>query len=44
MQVKLYKGLLSEVKGHSIQFEEYARKMISEEEFHISEVKKMLAT
>ena len=43
-QVKLYESLLSEVKDQSIQLEEYARKMISEEEVHISEVKKMLIT
>jgi len=38
----LYKRLLELVCGHSVLLEEYARKMISEEEQHLGEVNKML--
>jgi len=38
----LYKKLLELVKDRSIFLEEYARKMISEEEIHLGEVNKML--
>ena len=38
----LYKRLLEQVKDRSIFLEEYARKMISEEEMHLGEVNKML--
>ena len=38
----LYKQLLEEVGGKSVLLEDYARKMISEEELHIGEVNKML--
>ena len=38
----LYKKLLDLVGGRSIMLEEYARKMISEEELHLGEVNKML--
>ena len=38
----LYKRLLDLVAGHSVLLEEYARKMISEEELHLGEVNKML--
>jgi bacterioferritin len=38
----LYKQLLKEVTGESILLEEYARKMIAEEERHLGEVDKML--
>lgn len=38
----LYKKLLDLVAGRSIMLEEYARKMISEEELHLGEVNKML--
>lgn len=41
--VNLY-SLLKMVEGHSVYLEEYAREMITEEENHISEVKKMLRT
>lgn len=41
-QIKLYYDLLKEVATISVQLEEYARKMIAEEQLHISEVKKML--
>ncbi len=41
-QVENFKTLLTLVTGHSIFLEEYARKMISDEETHISEVVKML--
>ncbi|MFK8138030.1 MAG: bacterioferritin [Bdellovibrionales bacterium] len=41
-QVEKYQALLNEVKDHSIHLEEYARKLIAEEELHISEVEKML--
>lgn len=38
----LYKELLKIAEGNSILLEEYARKLISEEEMHIGEVDKML--
>ena len=38
----LYRKLLALVQDHSIFIEEYARKMISEEEMHLGEVNKML--
>lgn len=40
--LKLYKELLKAVGGESILLEEYARKMIAEEEQHLGEVDKML--
>jgi len=40
----LYKQLLKVVAGDSILLEEYARKMIAEEEEHLGEVDKMLRT
>jgi bacterioferritin len=41
-QVKNFYDLLAEVAGKSVFLEEYARKMISDEETHISEVEKMI--
>jgi len=38
----LYKRLLEVVRDRSVFLEEYARKMISEEEMHLGEVNKML--
>ena len=38
----LYKRLLDLVQGRSVLLEEYARKMIAEEEQHLGEVNKML--
>ena len=38
----LYKRLLASVAGKSVLLEDYARRMISEEELHIGEVNKML--
>jgi bacterioferritin len=38
----LYKRLLELVRDHSVFLEEYARRMISEEEMHLGEVNKML--
>lgn len=40
--LNLYKELLEEVQGRSIFLEEYARKLIFEEEMHAGEVDKML--
>ena len=40
--LELYKKLLDTVKNASIYLEEYARKMISQEELHNMEIKKML--
>jgi bacterioferritin len=40
--IRLYKQLLDLVEGRSIFLEEYARKMIYEEEMHAAEVDKML--
>jgi len=39
----LYKRLLDLVVGRSLLLEEYARKMIAEEELHLGEVNKMLS-
>jgi bacterioferritin len=44
VSLKLYKKLLKEVAGESVLLEEYARKMIAEEEQHLGEVDKMLRT
>lgn len=41
-QIKNLYALLKLVEGKSIFLEEYAREMISDEEMHVSEVKKML--
>jgi bacterioferritin len=41
-QVKFYEKLLNLVNGQSVSLEEFARKMIFEEEDHISQVEKML--
>jgi bacterioferritin len=38
----LYRGLLDLVKDKSVFIEEYARRMIAEEELHVGEVNKML--
>src|SRR5918911_346176 len=38
----LYKQLFDLVRDRSVMLEDYARRMISEEELHIGEVKKML--
>jgi bacterioferritin len=38
----IYKKLLDSVAGKSVLLEDYARKMITEEELHIGEVNKML--
>ena len=40
--IQLYYELLAMVKDKSVSLEEYARKMISEEEQHITEIDKML--
>lgn len=40
--LELYKRLLELVRDRSVLLEEYARKMISEEETHLGEVNKML--
>jgi bacterioferritin len=40
----LYKQLLDQVKDRSIILEEYARRMVAEEELHLGEVNKMLRT
>jgi len=40
--LKLYRQLLDGVAGKSVLLEEYARKMIAEEERHLGEVDKML--
>lgn len=42
LQVQKYYKLLEIVKDKSVLLEEYARKMITEEEQHIAEVQKML--
>jgi bacterioferritin len=42
--LELYKQLLKRVAGESVLLEEYARKMIAEEEQHLGEVDKMLRT
>lgn len=41
-QIDLYKALLKQVENQSVHLEEFARKMIYEEELHVSEVRKML--
>ena len=40
--LKLYGDLLKEVEGKSVMLEEYARRMISQEEAHSGQVNKML--
>ena len=40
--IRLYKTLLDQATGTSVLLEEYARKMVSEEETHLSEIEKML--
>ena len=40
--LELYRELLSRVQGESVMLEEYARKMVFEEEHHLGEVDKML--
>jgi bacterioferritin len=42
MALGLYQQLLESAQGRSIMLEEYARKMIQEEERHLGEVDKML--
>lgn len=42
LAVKYYRELLKVVEGQSILLEEYARRMVVEEEMHLSEVDKML--
>ena len=42
--LQLYKKLLKKVTGESVLLEEFARKMIAEEEQHLGEVDKMLRT
>ncbi len=41
-QMKLYQELLDLVKDQSVMFEEFARRMVAEEEAHIGEVQKMM--
>lgn len=41
-QLTLYKNLLKVVEGESVMLEEFARRLIEEEEMHIMEVQKML--
>jgi bacterioferritin len=41
-QMKLYRDLLELVKDKSVMLEEYARKMVAEEEKHTGEVRKMM--
>ncbi len=40
--VARYRKLLELVQGRSVMLEEYARRMVHDEEFHLSELKKML--
>jgi bacterioferritin len=40
--VQIYRRLLSQVEGKNLMLEEYARKMVHDEEIHLSEVRKML--
>ena len=40
--IALYRKLLEMVQGKNVMLEEYARKMVHDEEVHLSEVKKML--
>ena len=42
LSLDLYKSLLKIAEGNSVLIEEYARRMISEEELHMGEVDKML--
>lgn len=42
IQLSLYYKLLKQTQGEQISLEEFSRKMICEEEIHISEVEKML--
>jgi bacterioferritin len=42
MGLALYRKLLTLVAGHSVMLEEYARRLICEEEIHIGEMQKML--
>jgi len=41
-QLKLYHHLLELTRDNSVLIEEYARRMISEEELHVGEVEKMI--
>lgn len=41
-QMQLYQELLDLVKDKSVMFEEFARRMVAEEETHIGEVRKMM--
>ncbi len=41
-QVGLYRDLLQAVEGKSVMIEEFARKLIAEEEQHVGEIRKML--
>lgn len=41
-QVDLYRELLAEVNNKSVMIEEFARKLIAEEEQHVGEIRKML--
>ncbi|WP_373531516.1 bacterioferritin [Vampirovibrio sp.] len=41
-QMQLYQDLLDLVKDKSVMFEEFARRMVAEEETHIGEVRKMM--
>lgn len=41
-QLNLYQQLLDLVKDKSVMIEEYARRMVAEEETHIGEVRKMM--
>lgn len=41
-QMNLYQDLLNLVKDKSVMLEEFARRMVAEEETHIGEVKKMM--
>jgi bacterioferritin len=41
-QMNLYKDLLELTQDRSVLLEEYARRMVAEEELHIGEVRKML--
>lgn len=42
IQLDLYKKLLKAVDGNQVSLEEFARKLICEEEVHIAEMQKML--
>jgi bacterioferritin len=41
-QMSLYEELLALVSGKSVMLEEFARRMVAEEQLHIGEVKKMM--